>query len=338
MVTKVQDEIDLWEDDCRQPKVEAIKDGCKAAKRLEKIVGKYKRMAKAVKKGTSPTVQRALKGLGWIKVWGIGRILKSIASTAAYVHGRAQTVETRAHWAEVKLKKLDSPCKKNKKIDKKIRRMVLKGQRALDKFRRGCGCNCLGSVDGLVAHSRNARSYCTSWPSLPSLPGLGDFTFPNWLEDAMNLIASIVAEIRSVMGTWIWTPWKWYTLGDILDGISWALSWIDYIIDKAISVVFSAIGFPCSSIASCLNMVIGSFLDRIPGLSMPDIYYSLPGAPHIPSPPFPSTFPFEFHTSCFVNAVKTCTGLSGALSCEQSYESNWWWRATGLYEPEMCWR
>jgi len=305
-VQKFQAEIDAWNNECREPKVEKIKSACSKKDALIKKCKTVKKIAGVVKKGSSSTVQLVLKGLGWIP-WGVGKGLKAVATVLKTVNGRAATAESKAASAERTLHRFDTPCKRNKQIDAKMDKAVAKGQMVLNKLSPLCGCDCMGSVDSAIAQSAAARRYCTTLPSMPAMPSLPTISLPNWLEDIMAVIASISDKLNSILNREIcvcpW--WCWcFSIADIMRGISWMLSLAYSPVNLIIKVLFNAFGFGCSSIESCIGSIVGKYLNKIPGLSF---NYHFPSPPNVPTISWPSMFPFEWTLpGCVASKTAKC--------------------------------
>lgn len=272
-IVKIQEEIDAWYDDCYDAKAKFIKNVCDEWKSAKKKIKKFRKITKAAKAGSSSSVQSALKALGFLP-WGVGKILKAISKTLKIIHPKAKSADTATKNFETKLnsRHFEKGCKKNDKLRKKVKTAHGKVQKVLDGAHGACGCNCLsdnGAVDRAVAKSQEYLNLCTYWPDI-SLPTIPSLSIPSIIEDILDFIPSLVSGLNSVLGTWIWIPfWGWETLGSIVKALSWALGFVDWMVEKIIFGLLSAIGIGCSSMSSCLNSLIGKYLDKIPGLSFP---------------------------------------------------------------------
>lgn len=278
-VKKMKAEVSGWDQDCYTPARKMLQ-ACDNRKQLSKSLKTYRKISDLVEKGTSLPIRSTLKALQFIP-WGIGKGLSVIAKSAGIINGRAAQSRKITDQIQPKLDHftLVNVCKKMTLMHKKVKKGVIMGSRVLDQFNGQCGCDCLvpsGEVDKAIETSKSIRSKCRDLPSF-DLPTLAEVSVPSWVEDVLSFIGDIQHGLNSIMNHPFCISYFFgrscFTIGHIIRAISWLLGMITGLVEQVVFGVLAALGLNlgCHTITDCINKYASQYLEKIPGLGVPQI-------------------------------------------------------------------
>jgi hypothetical protein len=276
----IEDEVDAWMTECWDVALSGPKQACATKDNLKEKVGDFKSMADNVKTATGSSMQNFLNSIRNLPI--VGSVAGKLKTASAHIYPKAVTASTKSQQILNKLSTLDAPCNKVNEADTKLKEKIDQARWALNRFSSSCGCDCLdANVQPALDTSASYRQQCVSTLNVSLNINPLDIaypTMPNWLNDILEFIGDLVAELDWILNyqhrhkwclkikigpikkkkCWSWT----YTIKKILDAFSHFISLIRGLVENAIwgviNAMLRALGLPT------FDAIISRIMNQIP--------------------------------------------------------------------------